>query len=896
MDTGTVTAIIPLSETTKGGRVPRTRRGTAFSAQLQQQLAAWARRLLNDWAVLTWTADSARVGPVTVTALNWLFLIGISTFGFLTNGHLMWIGVASAAWLVVTIVRASIVMPRRRNTLEAIYSGLQKPAGLPSGTVSRPTTPSKHITSIRWSSSQAIRAAQLSVGASSASVGAPMRRLIVEKAIEQSVPAPADMEWVFNWTKSNTVEFEAVNGDDPRVAKQLMARKITATLRSLFKITDRNAADGYALDIAEWADETRADGAVVPIPTQLRFAAGSQDLTDPGFRDTLERSFDRSVSCPGEWIYLWNKDEQALEISRAAKGSLEARRKLNERKFADEIRSAITKPGKDPVVAVVETWADDESDQPATIDVDFGTLPLGERRLRDKLEDSLDTSIHTRWPDVRLLFDWKFEGGSTQLAIMSVDHNDVRAKQKSVEKKLRNVVESKFGKASTPVDCDIIEWQEGLSPTGEALPQRARVNFGSIDVNKRETRDEFQDHWDSLTTNNDWAYSWSTADGIVTMTAVPRLPDQLAFPMPGTTAFDEAITLARKGVLRFGPQKGGGWLDWDLNETPHGLVGGKTGQGKSVALSIVLFYAMLLPDVYEVIVCDPKRTDFTWTPEFPSVVHFAATDTEIVDAVARAKRRMDAGQTLLNKLQVRKLSWLREKYAADPELEKAHGPVPRRLILFFDELADFLAKGANSDVEELKDEARANLESIARLGRAIEVNIVAAAQKPDAKIISTQLRSQLGFRLGVGPLDQYESQQILNSDHGTRFPEEGTPKGRSWAYDPKNGYRQVQVMFLPDDSMVCPWDASIMLTGSKELARDRLIELGFAQTSITNSDGGIEPRWIRVENDDAWPSIDVPTNAERDSESSDTKPELDFGAGLGDQELNESDDVDPWNQ
>ncbi|GAA3143531.1 hypothetical protein GCM10020255_020890 [Rhodococcus baikonurensis] len=95
--------------------------------------------------------------------------------------------------------------------------------------------------------------------------------------------------------------------------------------------------------------------------------------------------------------------------------------------------------------------------------------PLGERRLRDKLEDSLDTSIHTRWPDVRLLFDWKFEGGSTQLAIMSVDHNDVRAKQKSVEKKLRNVVESKFGKASTPVDCDIIEWQEGLSPTGEAL-------------------------------------------------------------------------------------------------------------------------------------------------------------------------------------------------------------------------------------------------------------------------------------------------------------------------------------------------------------------------------------------------------------------------------------------
>lgn len=893
---GTGSAIIPLSETTKGERVPRKRRGTAYSAQLQQWLGPRARRLLNDWVVLTWTADSARVGHVPFTALNWLFVIGVVAFGFLTDGHWLWIGIAVAVWLVVTIVRAGIVMSRRRTTLDTIYSGLQKPAGLPSGTVSRPTTPSNHITSVKWSSSQALSSAQLTVGASSAAVGAPMRRLVVERAIEQSVPAPSVMEWVFHWAKSNTVEFEAVESDDPRLTKQMMARKITVTFRSLFKITDRNASDGYALDISEWVDETRADGETVPIPTVMSFATGSQDLTDPGFRDTIERSFDRTVSCPGEWIYLWHNDEQTLQITRAAKGSLEARRKLNERKFADEIRSAITKPGKDPVVAVVETWADDESDQPATIDVDFGTLPLGERRLRDKLEDSLDTSTHTRWPNIRLLFDWKFTGGSTQLAIASVDHNDVRAKQKSVEKKLRNVVESKFGKATTPVDCDIIEWQEGLSPMGEALPQKARVNFGSIDVNKRETRDEFQDHWDSLTTNNDWAYAWSTADGVVTMTAVPPLPDQLAFPMPGTTAFDEALALARKGILRFGPQKGGGWLDWDLNETPHGLVGGKTGQGKSVALSIVLFYAMLLPDVYEVIVCDPKHTDFTWTPEFPSVIQFAATDTEIVDAVARAKQTMDARKKMLNKLQTRKMSWLRDRYAADPALEKAHGPVPRRLILFFDELADFLAKGANSDVEELKDEARANLESIARLGRAFEVNIVAAAQKPDAKIISTQLRSQLGFRLGVGPLDQYESQQILNSDHGTRFPEEGTPKGRSWAYDPKNGYRQVQIMFLPDDSMVCPWDASINLTGSKERARERLGELGFAQTSITNSDGGIEPRWIRVEDDVPSSSADDQSDVNTTSELPDTKLELDFDADSAEQELDDGGDVDPWNQ
>lgn len=81
--------------------------------------------------------------------------------------------------------------------------------------------------------------------------------------------------------------------------------------------------------------------------------------------------------------------------------------------------------------------------------------------------------------------------------------------------------------------------------------------------------------------------------------------------------------------------------------------------------------------------------------------------------------------------------------------------------LFFDEIADFLAKGANSDVEELKDEARADLESFARLGRAIQVNIIAAEQNPEAKTISTRLRSQLGFRLGVDPTTRSRSGDLL---------------------------------------------------------------------------------------------------------------------------------------
>lgn len=55
--------------------------------------------------------------------------------------------------------------------------------------------------------------------------------------------------------------------------------------------------------------------------------------------------------------------------------------------------------------------------------------------------------------------------------------------------------------------------------------------------------------------------------------------------------------------------------------------------------------------------------------------------------------------------------------------------------------------------------------------------------------------------------------------------------------------------FLPDDSMVCPWDPSITLLGSKDMTRERLTAMDFAQVMVTNSDGGQEPRWIRVEHE-----------------------------------------------
>ncbi|GEM_PF-696802 len=281
----------------------------------------------------------------------------------------------------------------------------------------------------------------------------------------------------------------------------------------------------------------------------------------------------------------------------------------------------------------------------------------------------------------------------------------------------------------------------------------------------------------------------------------------------------------------------------------------------SVSLDIILFLTLWCRDVAEIIVCDPKRTDFTWTPEFPSVIRFAAGALEIVDAVGYVRQEMDRRQTILNKRGVRNLRYLRKLYAEHPEFEAEDGPAPKRLILFFDELANFWMKSDNEDIEAQKVTARTQMEELGQLARALEINMILAAQKPDKDRMSTQLKEMCEFRLCVGPVNEYTSKQILDTNHGTRFPEEGTPKGRAWATTSELGFRVVQVPYLPNSTEDAPWPASVAprpphpITGSKDRLRALLAAQGYQQVMVPNSDGGREPRWVLTDEPVAPPKV-----------------------------------------
>lgn len=96
----------------------------------------------------------------------------------------------------------------------------------------------------------------------------------------------------------------------------------------------------------------------------------------------------------------------------------------------------------------------------------------------------------------------------------------------------------------------------------------------------------------------------------------------------------------------------------------------------------------------------------------------------------------------------------------------------------------------------LKGEAQSMVGSIARLGRAAGTHLLVATQRPDAKLLPGELKSNLGMRAACGQMNPTASMMTLDSGSATRTP--GNPKGRAVLKIYENEYR-CQVYFADPD-------------------------------------------------------------------------------------------------
>lgn len=196
----------------------------------------------------------------------------------------------------------------------------------------------------------------------------------------------------------------------------------------------------------------------------------------------------------------------------------------------------------------------------------------------------------------------------------------------------------------------------------------------------------------------------------------------------------------------------------DLAKIPHILIGGSTGSGKSVLLKLLLMQCVKKgAEVY--------IADFKGGVDFPPVWH------EKCEIITEPDRLTKILETIVSELKHRKILLKESACPNIDEYNKITDKKLNRIILACDEIAEVLDKtGLSKEDKAVVQKAENLLSVIARQGRAFGIHLILATQRPDANILSGQIKNNIDYRV-CGRADNILSQIILDkADANDRVP------------------------------------------------------------------------------------------------------------------------------
>lgn len=197
----------------------------------------------------------------------------------------------------------------------------------------------------------------------------------------------------------------------------------------------------------------------------------------------------------------------------------------------------------------------------------------------------------------------------------------------------------------------------------------------------------------------------------------------------------------------------------DLNRIPHILIGGSTGSGKSVLLKCLVWQSVLKGAA--VSVADFKGgVDFNET--WKNKVKLILDEDTLIEHLTYMVRELEFRKQRFREVGAKNIVEYNTKYKN-----------MNRIIFACDEVAELLDKtGLSKQQKERVGEIENRLATIARQGRAFGINLILATQRPDANILSGQIRNNIDCRV-CGRADDVLSKIILdNTDASEMIPKD----------------------------------------------------------------------------------------------------------------------------
>ena len=234
-----------------------------------------------------------------------------------------------------------------------------------------------------------------------------------------------------------------------------------------------------------------------------------------------------------------------------------------------------------------------------------------------------------------------------------------------------------------------------------------------------------------------------------------ELPNQVNSSVSFKEVLSKMPDVTEKNLLAVGLGKDiMGKVKWmEINTTPHLLVAGATGSGKSVCMNCIITSILMRtkPDQVKLVMVDPKKVELSMYNGVPHLLCPVVTDPKkasvaLKNIVVEMEKRYDIFEKTKNK----NIKGYNEFCENNPEYPK----MPY-IVVIIEELAELMLVAA----QEVED----SIMRITQMARAAGIHLIVATQRPSTDVITGVVKANIPSRISFAVSSSIDSRTILDS-------------------------------------------------------------------------------------------------------------------------------------